>query len=155
MDARLEQIARLAFRSVPAVEANAAIAAIREAAAPDGSGPGRGPSTAGGPPGAPIRPYELVLAPAASFDSFLADQLPKLVYHLESIGAHPPRAAGVVICLFAGDRLLFLHAGELLEAVCGFLDIAPGELVKRYGTGEQRTAMPAALAALPPPQSDA
>jgi hypothetical protein len=146
VDPRLEQIVELAFRSVPAADANSAIGAVRR-----GSGKDPKDGEGGGGGETPARAYELVLPPAATFDSFLRDQVPKLVYHLESIGAHPPQAAGVVICLFAGDQLHFIHAGKLLETLCRLLEIAPVELVRRFGTGERRTAMPAALAALPPP----
>jgi hypothetical protein len=153
VDVRLEKIVGLAFRSVPAADANSAIGAVRLAAGEGGKGgEGLGEEEGGGE--ALARTYELVLPPAATFDSFLQDQVRKLVYHLESIGAHPPRAAGVVICLFAGDRLHFIHAGELLEMICRLLAIAPVELVRRYGTGERRTAMPAALVALPPHGED-
>jgi hypothetical protein len=147
VDVRLEQIVGLAFRSVPASEANMAIGAARRLV-------GRGDESGEGGREALARAYEIVLPPAATFDSFVRDQVPKLVYHLESIGAHPPQAAGVVICLFAGDRLHFLHAGEMLEAICRMLAIAPVELVRRYGTGERRTAMPAELAAVPPHGGD-
>ncbi|GAC1595776.1 MAG: hypothetical protein NVS4B10_04400 [Myxococcales bacterium] len=152
MDARLEQIVGLAWRSVPAADANTAIAEAREAAGSGGSGVGTSPHGAAGfPQEGSTRSYEVVLSPDATFDAFVRDQVPKLVYHLESIGAHPPRAEGVLICLFVGDRLHFVHAGRLVELVCKLLAIAPVELVRRYGTGERRTAMPAARAALPPP----
>jgi hypothetical protein len=42
----------------------------------------------------------------------------------------------------------------MLEAICRMLAIAPVELVRRYGTGERRTAMPAELAAVPPHGGD-
>jgi hypothetical protein len=149
VDARLEQIVGLGFRSVPAAEANLAIGAARRLVSQGGESDRPGESGAGGGEGL-ARAYEIVLPPAATFDSFLRDQVPKLVYHLESIGAHPPHAAGVLICLFAGDQLHFIQAGEMLEAICRVLAIAPAELVRRYGTGESRTAMPAASVALPP-----
>lgn len=139
MDARLEQIVGLVSRSVAAADANSAIDEARR-----GLGSGEGLA----------RSYELVLPGDATFDSFVRDQVPKLIYHLESIGAHPPRAAGVLLCLFVGDRLHLVRAGDLLKTLCGLLEISPAELVRRYGTGERRTAAPAALSALPPPRGD-
>ncbi len=87
------------------------------------------------------RAYELALAPDTTFAAFAREQLPRLVYHLESTGVHLPRAPGVVICLFAGDELHFLQAGEFIAAVCAELGQTPEELVRLYGTGELRTAV--------------
>src|SRR5260370_39065957 len=89
----------------------------------------------------PLRAYELVLAADASFELFARDQLPKLVYHLESVGAHLPDAGGVLLAIFAGDKLHFLRAGEAICKVGELLGTRATELVERYGTGERRTAV--------------
>ncbi len=162
MDDALQRMVALAWRTVPATQANEAILRARRATAAAASRGALDASDAPGPihadpaqdlddPDAPMaRAYELVLPPDATFESFSRAQLPRLVYHLESIGAHPPRAGGVVVCLFAGQQLHFLQAGELLAAVCAELAISSAELVRRYGTGELRTAVRAA-APLPLP----
>ena len=118
----------LAFRTVPAREANAAIAKMR-----DEIGEGE-----------EARSYELVFDADFTWDAFVGEALPKLVYHLESIGARPPSCNGVVISLFAGEWLHFIDAKAFLELVCRLLAITPAELLARYGTGELRTAVRAA-----------
>jgi len=158
MDDALQRIVALAWRTVLAAQANEAILRARRATAAAEAAASRG--ALGGSaaemdlddpelddPDAPMaRAYELVLPPGATFESFIRTQLARLVYHLESIGAHPPHARGVVVCLFAGEDLHFLQAGELLTAVCAELAISSDELVRRYGTGELRTAIRAAPA---------
>jgi len=167
MDAALERIVALAWRSVSALEANEAMLRARRATAAGEEALRKGTlgadetSAAEDDLDAPLaRSYEIALAASATFESFAREQLPKLVYHLESIGAHLPHAGGVVICLFAGERLHFLQAGELIAAVCRELGKSADELVALYGTGELRTAVrapsaPASAAAplaLPPPE---
>jgi hypothetical protein len=130
VDDRLAQLLALAWRVVPAADANEAIDRARRSE-------GR-PSEASGHE---ARTYELVLGADATLESFARDQLPKLVYHLESVGAHLPDAGGVLLAIFAGDRLHFLWADEAMGKVCELLGTAAGELVERYGTGERRTAV--------------
>ena len=67
--------------------------------------------------------------------------MPKLVYHLESVGAHLPECRGVVISAFLGERLFFLDAKALVARVCAMLGVTAEELVERHGTGERRTAV--------------
>ena len=50
-----------------------------------------------------LRSYELVLS---GWETFLYEQVPKLVYHLESIGAFLPDCRGVLISAFVGERLI-------------------------------------------------
>src|SRR5690242_16912806 len=59
-----------------------------------------------------MRSYEIILT---GFEGFDRDLLPKLVYHLESIGAHLPDCRGVVISAFAGERLYFIEAQKFLS----------------------------------------
>ena len=130
MDDRLAQLLALAWRVVPAADANEAIVRARRGA--------ESPLEAGEHE---VRTYELVLGADATLESFAHDQLPKLVYHLESVGAHLPDARGVLLAIFAGDTLHFLWAGEAMGKICELLGTAAAELVERYGTRERRTAV--------------
>lgn len=128
MEERLKELLAPAFREVPAREANQAIARARR-------------ERAGGDPAdedAPVlRSYELVLS---TWEAFAREQVPKLVYHLESVGARLPECRGVLISAFAGDRLYFLDARALVSRACALLGVTPDELVERHGLGERRTA---------------
>lgn len=125
MDDRLQKLLDLAFRIEPAAGANGAIDEVRRAEA-DG--------------GQPVRSYELVLAPDATFDAFAEKVLPRLVYHLESLKARAPAFNGAVVSVFVGDRLLFVRAADFLPAAAGLLGTTVDELYRRHGTGELRTA---------------
>src|SRR5947209_18381466 len=94
MDAKLEELLRPSFREVPAREANQAIARARRERA------GGDPDDDDGPA---LRSYELVLS---DWQKLVEEQVPKLVYHLESIGAFLPECRGVLISAFLGERLL-------------------------------------------------
>ena len=91
-----------------------------------------------------------MLDPQAGWERFAADALPRLVYHLESVGAHPPSCKGVVIAAFVGDRLHFLRAGEMLRRAAELAGVPLEELFRRHGTGESRTAVSSAPLPLPP-----
>jgi hypothetical protein len=140
LEARLAELLQDEFGTAPARDANAAIARARR-------------ERAGGDPdddGAPaFRAYEAVLT---TFDAFADALLPRLVYHLESIGAHLPECRGVVIAAFAGDTLHFVDAKALIARACALLRVAPEELVRRHGTGERRTATATRPLLLPGPR---
>ena len=145
MDDALRTLIGLAWKTVPAREANEAIArARRAAAAGEEEFYGRtGSSAAADDDGAALaRAYELLLPPDATLASFAQAQLPRLIYHLESLGAHLPHAGGVVLCIFEGERLHFLHTGEFVTAAAQALGTTIDELVEKHGTGESRTAAP-------------
>lgn len=154
MDDKLRALVADAFREVPAIEANRAIARARlERAArlaaldPDAEIAPAADAAAEGvaalPDDAPLaRSYELVLT---SWENFASTQLPRLVYHLESIGARPPGCGGVLVAAFAADRLFLLDAAALLRRACALLGVTPEQLLERHGTGERRTAMSAPL----------
>jgi len=129
MDERLSQLLQLAFRTVPGAEANRAIAEVREELGRD----------------EPARSYELVFGTGLTFDKFAQELLPRLVYHLESIGAHLPACGEVVLAVFAEDRLHFIQARDLLKLAGTQAQLSPAELVRLYGTGESRTARKAPL----------
>src|SRR4051812_39612600 len=122
MDPRLLHLLGPAWLRVPAQEANEAIGRERLR-----HGEAR-----------PLRSYELVLS---TFEAFERDLLPKLVYHLESIGAHLPECAGVMIAAFFGEQLYFLEARALVASACELLQLTPEALVILHGTGESRTAI--------------
>lgn len=139
MEEKLQELLEPAFREVPAEEANEAIARARREAA------GGDPDDEEAPA---LRSYELVLT---TWESFARDQLPKLVYHLESVGAHLPGCRGVVVAAFAGERLFFISAEALVRRVCRILGATPEQLVERHGTGEVRTAIREPLLLSGPP----
>jgi hypothetical protein len=128
------------FATAPARDANAAIARARR-------------ERAGGDPdddAAPaFRAYEAVLT---TFDAFASGLLPRLVYHLESIGAHLPECRGVVVAAFAGETLHFVDAKALIARACAMLHVSAAELVRRHGTGERRTATVSQPLLLPGPK---
>ena len=149
MDDRLSRLLELAYRTVPAAEANRAISEAREEAAAAGAAASRPLRAQGG--SLPLaRSYELVIDSEAPWDRFASEVLPRLVYHLESVGAHPPSCKGVVVAAFVGDRLHFLRAGEMIARAAELSGIPVAELFRRHGTGESRTAATGPPLALPP-----
>lgn len=143
MEDKLRELLQDAFAEAAARDANSAIARARR-------------QRAGGDPeddDAPaLRSYEIILA---SFEPFARELLPKLVYHLESIGAHLPDCRGVMIAAFAGDRLYFVDAKAFVARACHLLGVTPGELVRRHGTGERRGPAADAPLLLPGPKGRA
>jgi hypothetical protein len=149
MDARIARLLELAYRTAPAAEANRAISAAREEAAAAGAAAARPLRNVDA--SAPLsRSYELVIDPVSDWEAFAAGALPRLVYHLESVGAHPPSCKGVVVAAFVGDVLYFLRAGDMIARAAEISGIAVEELFRRHGTGERRTAVAAPPLALPP-----
>jgi hypothetical protein len=136
MDDKLRELLQDAFAEAAARDANVAISRARR---PEGHDEGA----------ASLRSYEIILT---GFASFASDLLPKLVYHLESIGAHLPECRGVVIAAFAGDRLHFVHAKAFIARACAMLGVSQEELVRRHGTGERRTAVRSDPLLLPGPK---
>ena len=143
MEEKLRELLQDAFADVPARDANMAIARIRR-------------ERAGGDPldeqGPALRAYELVLT---GFEAFARDLLPKLVYHLESIGSPLPDCRGVLIAAFAGDRLHFVDAQAFLARASRMLGVSSEELVRLHGTGERRTAVATETLLLPDPKGRA
>ncbi len=125
MSDRLDELLQPAFREVPAREANAAIARARRERA------GGDPDDEDAPA---LRSYEMVLT---TFEAFATELLPKLVYHLESVGAHLPACRGVIISAFRGERLYFLEAKDLVARACSMLGVTAQQLVDLHGTGEE------------------
>jgi hypothetical protein len=151
VDDRLRELLSVAFRTVAARDANAAIAQAREEAAKAGAAHARPLRDDEG--AVPLaRSYEIVLPDGATFARFAAETLPRLVYHLDSVGARPPVCKGMVLAVFEGDRLHFLRAAEALASAARLADTSVDELFRRHGTGESRTAQRGPPAALPPPK---
>ena len=138
-DEKLRELLEPAFREAPAREANQAIARARRERA------GGDPDDDDSPT---LRSYEIVLS---TWETFVREQLPKLVYHLESVGAHLPECRGVMVSAFLGERLLFLDAREVIGRVCRMLGVTADQLVELHGTGERPTAIRDRLM-LPPPK---
>ena len=143
MEEKLRQLLQDAFGEAAARDANVAIARARRGPAPRASAADDGPG---------LRLYEIILT---GFAAFASDLLPKLVYHLESIGAHLPDCRGVLIAAFVGERLHFVEAKAFIARACEILGVAPEELVRRHGTGERRTAAGSEPLLLPGPKGDA
>jgi hypothetical protein len=139
----------VAYRSLPAAEANRAISDAREEAAASGAAAARPPRDMEG--ALPLaRSYELVIDPEGPWERFAAEALPRLVYHLESVGARPPSCKGMVVAAFVGDRLHFLRAGEMIGRAAELSGVPVDELFRRHGTGESRSAVSAPPLPLPP-----
>jgi len=149
VDPRLSRLLDLAYRTVPAAQANQAISEAREEAAASGAAASRPPRDGAG--GLPLaRSYELVIDPEGQWDRFAGEALPRLVYHLESVGARPPFCKGIVVAAFVGDQLHFLRAGEMIERIAELSGTSVDELFRRHGTGESRTAVSGPPLALGP-----
>jgi hypothetical protein len=151
VDDRLRELLSVAFRTVPAREANSAISRARAEAAEAGAAHAR--PLRDDEEAAPLsRSYEIVLADDATFARFAGETLPRLVYHLDSVGARPPACKGVLLAIFEGDRLHLLRAGDALAAAAKIAGTSLDELFRRHGTGESRTAQRGPPPALPPPK---
>ena len=126
MDSRIAELLGLAFRVEPAVNANTAIAEVRNAEGGEGE---------------PVRSYELLLPAEPTLEWLGSGPLQRLVYHLESVRARPPSFDGTVVAAFSADRVLFLRAADFLPTVARLLGVTVDELFSRHGTGELRTAV--------------
>jgi hypothetical protein len=148
VDERIAKLRDLAYRTVAAADANTAISEARQEAAEGGAAHAR-PLRNDVEAPALSRSYEMVIDPESDWEGFAANVLPRLVYHLESLGAHPPLCKGIVIAMFVGDRLHFLRAGDLVRFAADQAGIPVEELFRRHGTGESRTAQREPPLALP------
>jgi hypothetical protein len=143
VEERLRELVQDAFSEAAARDANTAISRARRERA------GGNPDDQDAPG---LRSYEIILG---GFEAFARDLLPKLVYHLESVGAHLPQCRGVVIAAFVGERLYFVDAQKFVARACGMLGVTADELVRRHGTGERRTAIRSDPLFLPGPKGRA
>ncbi len=117
MDAT-ESLLRLAFDSAPAMEANQAIARVREQEA--------GELT-------PATSYEFVLPEQEPRAWLLEYMLPRLVDYLESTGARLPGCGRVFLSVFSGGTLHFIRAKDAVALLSEWSGLSPDELKRRYG----------------------
>ncbi len=97
MDPTLRPLVDLAFGMAEATNANAAIAEARAAH-----------------PGARPTSYEVVVAEGQNLAALAEAVLPRLIYHLDSLGARPPHWGEVFLSLFIGSQLHFVQASDAL-----------------------------------------
>ncbi len=107
-----ELFLRLAFDRAPAVEANSAIARIRDAREE--------------------RSYEIILPEKEVTTFLLRSMLPKLVEHLESVGAKLPGCGGVFLSVFSGDTLYFMSARDAVHLLAEWSGLTLEQLKYRY-----------------------
>ena len=124
MHASIAPLLALAFKTAPAAQANQAIAEARDEVGADR------PSS-----------YELLVPPEATLEAFSAQLLPRLIYHLESLGARGPGFTGVFFSLFAGDTLHFVKLSDGMPLMAAAVSKTFDELFAAHGTGEVRHAI--------------
>ncbi|MGI5863923.1 MAG: STAUR_1299 family protein [Myxococcales bacterium] len=124
MNEDLRSLLDLAFDRAPAQEANARIQATRERVEANGA--------------ATVRSYELVVPPDATLAWLEQEVLPRLIYHLDSLGMRPPTVPGLFVSLFFGDEIFFVHGNDLLMFASRELGLSFDEMERRWGTGELR-----------------
>lgn len=124
----LDPLFSKAFARAAASEANFAIQAARESA------------------GDQARSFEMVLPEGADLGWLERELLPRLVYHLESLGIRPPGYPGVFLSLFVGPDLFFVSAAEVMAFAGEALGLTADQMYARWGTGELRTAVRPVLA---------
>ncbi|MBI5543658.1 MAG: hypothetical protein HY901_07225 [Deltaproteobacteria bacterium] len=119
----LQDLLDKAFSRSPAREANDAIHRIRES---EGIG---------------VRSFELVAPSDAGIAWLEKDVLPRLVYHLESLGIRPPSYKGVFVSLFQGEELFFIRTLDFMAIAGAALHLSADQMYARWGTGELRRPM--------------
>ena len=117
MDAT-ESLLRLAFERAPALEANQAMARIREQEAGELS---------------PATSYEFVLPEQDTRQWLLESMLPRLVDYLESTGARLPGCGRVFLSVFSGNTLHFIRAKDAVALLSEWSGLPMDELRRRYG----------------------
>lgn len=120
MAMNVQNLLARAFARAPAHEANAGIQRAREEV------------------GENARSYEVVAAPDCGEEWLKTELLPRLVYHLESLGIRPPGYAGLFLSLFVGDELYFVHAQDAMAFAGAALSLTADEMYALWGTHELR-----------------
>jgi hypothetical protein len=102
--------------------------------------------------------FEMVVPPEAGVEWLEAKLLPRLVYHLESLGVRPPGYPGVFLSLFVGDELCCVRTRDAMAFAAAQLHLSADQMVARWGTGEVRHAVrlgdDGEVPALPPETDD-
>jgi hypothetical protein len=124
----LAELLAAAVRVVPALEANAAIAQMREES---GGATDLGLS------------YEVVVPAGEPWTYLTGVALPKLVYFLDCRGALGAATPGVFVSAFVGERLYFFDAGVFVGLVAKRLGLDLAGLREKWG---ERTGGPSAPA---------
>lgn len=130
MESVIQVLESLSFREEPAMTASRAIGTVRE----ELSGEARAPFS-----------YEILYRDEPSIEAFVERVVPKLVYFAECTNRRLPACKGLFLSIFAGDRLFFVHAGDFLKRAAELKHVAVGELARRYGPAEERSAGPPLL----------
>ncbi len=118
----LESLLGKAFLRAHGREANDAIEVARR----EGAG-ARGPAVS----------YEVVL-PAAEAAAYLTEKvLPRFVYFLDSRGLPIAEPSGVVISLFLGEALFFVHAGDFVDWLSAKSGVSFADMQHRWGLPEK------------------
>jgi len=118
MDPRIAALLEKAIHRAPAVEANEAIAKMRQELGDDFS---------------EAISYEILLPEEKAVEHLTGSVLPRMVYFLECRGAKLPHCPGVFASLFAGAELYFLHAADVIAALSELSGLSIEEMVKRHG----------------------
>jgi len=118
MDPLLTVLLGRAFEQAPALEANAAMARLRDS---------RGDSAN------LALSYEAVIPEEGGLEYLATRFLPRLVYFLDCRGAKLPRVHGIFLSLFHGDRLYFLEVADAIEVLAQATGLTPEQMVERYG----------------------
>jgi hypothetical protein len=134
----LDELISRAFSSSDARNASEAIDRARQ--------------TAGGSPDKPLRSYELVLKPGQTLQELASSAVPLLIYHLESLGSHPPECGGIFLSLFVEARVHFISMKDAVAIFAQVLGRTMESLVEEYGTHELRHAIE--LAPRSPPSAE-
>lgn len=137
MDETLKPLVERAFGMASALEANAAIAEARDALH-----------------GARPTSYEVLVKDGQGLAELAAAVLPRLVYHLDSLGARPPQWGEVFLSLFVGEHLHFIHVAEAMPLLLETQGLAAHEALVRFGAFDRRrtegASSPLLLGAGPP-----
>lgn len=121
MDESLRPLLDAAFLRGPALEANAKVRQAREEFG-----------------GESARGYEVVVPPDGSAGWFCESVLPRLVYHMESLGSRPPQAAGFFLSLFVGEEVVFVRARDAFRFAAEVTGLTSDQMLARWGTQELR-----------------
>jgi hypothetical protein len=124
MDARLQRLLDLREREAAARDANREIARFRD-------------DMSERAPEARSFSYEVVLREDATFEQVARDVLPRLVYHLECMGAPLPECAGVFLSVFEGPRLHFILAAQFVGLCAEMLGTTTALLARKHGPSLQ------------------
>ena len=77
--------------------------------------------------------YEIVWPSSTAPTGALERMASQLVYFLDCRGARLPEAPGVVVSLFVGDTLYFLHARDFVEQLSVCLRLPIADMVTQWG----------------------